>query len=85
VAALALGPQLVGHTAFNWALRHVSAVFVTVSVLAEPVGATILALVLLGQVPAWSSLAGGAVVLAGIGLASRGEARSAAEKKLPDL
>jgi len=78
VAALALGPQLVGHTAFNWALQHVSAVFVTVTVLAEPVGATVLALALLGQVPPWTSLAGGAVVLAGIWLASRGESREAA-------
>jgi drug/metabolite transporter (DMT)-like permease len=78
VVALALGPQLVGHTAFNWALQHVSAVFVTVTVLAEPVGATILALALLGQVPPWISLAGGAVVLVGIWLASRGEARAAA-------
>jgi drug/metabolite transporter (DMT)-like permease len=82
VAALALGPQLIGHSAFNWALKHVSALFVTVTVLAEPVGATLLAFALLGQVPPWTSLAGGAVVLAGIWLASRGEAGAAAGRGL---
>ena len=42
-AAMALGPTILGHTAYNWALRHVRAYVVSVTVLGEPVGATLLA------------------------------------------
>jgi drug/metabolite transporter (DMT)-like permease len=41
--ALAIGPQLLGHTAFNWSLRHLSATFVALSILGEPVGSALLA------------------------------------------
>jgi drug/metabolite transporter (DMT)-like permease len=73
VALLALGPQLIGHTSYNWALKHVSAIFVTVTILAEPIGATILAITVLGQIPSWISLAGGGLILFGIWIVSRGE------------
>jgi len=76
VAALAAGPQLVGHTAYNYALRHVSATLVTVTLLAEPVGATLLAIPVLAQVPSWPRAAGGALILAGIFLAARSEGRA---------
>jgi drug/metabolite transporter (DMT)-like permease len=78
IALLAAGPQLLGHTAYNWALKYVSATLVTVSLLAEPVGATLLAIPILSQVPSAVRLAGGALILAGIALAARAEARSAA-------
>lgn len=70
---LAAGPQLIGHTSYNWALKHVSAVFVTVTLLAEPIGATLLAIPLLAEVPSPVRLVGGVVILAGIWLAARGE------------
>lgn len=35
---MALGPQLLGHSAYNWSLRHVSPTFVAVVTLGEPVG-----------------------------------------------
>lgn len=73
IALLAAGPQLLGHTAYNWALRYVSATFVTVTLLAEPIGATMLAIVFLSQVPSALRLAGGVCILAGILLAARGE------------
>ena len=43
--ALALGlvPQLIGHSTLNWALRHLSATFVAIVTLAEPIGSGILA------------------------------------------
>ena len=63
---MAIGPGLLGHTLINWALAHVESSVVSVSLLGEPVGSTLLALVLLGEVPAWLTVAGGAVVLAGI-------------------
>jgi drug/metabolite transporter (DMT)-like permease len=70
---LALGPQLLGHTAFNWALRHLSATFVAVSILGEPVGSALLALLIFGERFAPLQLAGFALLLAGIFLAARGE------------
>jgi drug/metabolite transporter (DMT)-like permease len=70
---LAIGPQLLGHTAFNWSLRHLSATFVAVAILGEPIGSALLALVLLGQRFASLQLAGFVVLLAGIVVAARGE------------
>ncbi|WP_418285384.1 DMT family transporter [Halorubrum sp. DTA46] len=67
---LAVGPGLFGHTVLNWALAHVESSVVSVSLLGEPVGATILALVFLSEVPTAITVAGGAVVLAGIALTS---------------
>lgn len=72
-ALLAIGPQILGHSAFNWALGHFSAVFVTLAILGEPVGASILALVVLQEAPAPMVWLGGALILGGIYLASRRE------------
>ncbi len=69
--ALAVGPGLFGHTVVNWALEHVESSVVSVSLLGEPVGATLLALVLLAEVPGPTTLAGAAVVLLGIYLTSQ--------------
>jgi drug/metabolite transporter (DMT)-like permease len=73
VLLLALGPQLLGHTSFNYALKYVSATFVTVALLGEPIGATLLAIPLLSQVPTIPRIIGGLCILAGIFLAARAE------------
>jgi len=78
VLALALGPQIVGHSTLNWALRYLSATFVAIVTLAEPIGSGILAYVLLGEAVGWSTAIGGAMVLAGIYVASRAEVSSRA-------
>jgi drug/metabolite transporter (DMT)-like permease len=72
-AALALGPMLLGHTGLNWALKQSPAYLVNLTLLGEPVGATIIAAMLPGirEVPAPATLAGGAVVLVGILLTAR--------------
>ncbi len=49
IAALALIPQLIGHTSFNWALGHLPATYATIPALGEPVGATFLAVLLLNE------------------------------------
>ncbi len=69
IGLLGLGPQLLGHTSFNWALRYVPAPTVAMAVLGEPVGATILAWLILRQAPTWYEAIGGAVICAGIYLA----------------
>jgi len=65
-AAMALGPGVLGHTVVNWALGHVESHVVSVSLLGEPVGSTVLAALLLAEVPTAGTLVGGSVVLAGI-------------------
>ncbi len=65
-AAIALVPMIFGHTLYNWVLRWVSAPVVSISLLGEPVGASILALLILGESPGPLTLVGGAVTLAGI-------------------
>jgi drug/metabolite transporter (DMT)-like permease len=66
---LALLPQLLGHSAFNWSLRFIPATMVTIAVLGEPVGATILALAILKEVPSVFEAAGGILLLGGIVIA----------------
>ena len=75
MALLAIGPQLVGHTAFNWALRRLTATFVAVSILGEPIGSALLAVILFGETFSTLQLAGFLVLLAGIFIAARGERR----------
>ena len=67
--ALALVPQLIGHVSLNWALRFVSATMVTVAVLGEPVGASVLAWLVLAETPAIAEIGGGILMLFGIALA----------------
>jgi drug/metabolite transporter (DMT)-like permease len=69
--ALALGPQLLGHIGFNFAMRTVSAATVATVILLEPVGASLLAALAFGEWPGWRELSGGAVVLLGVLVASR--------------
>lgn len=77
IALLALIPQLLGHSTFNWALRHLPAALVSVALLGEPVGSALLAWAFLREAPTAAVAAGGALILAGLLLASRGSARAA--------
>jgi len=72
-AALAVGPMLLGHTGLNWALKHSPAYLVNLTLLGEPVGATLIAALLPGirEVPSPLTLVGGAIVLAGILLTAK--------------
>ncbi len=65
-ALIALVPMIFGHTLYNWALRWISAPVVSISLLGEPVGASLLAFLILGESPGPLTLVGGAVTLAGI-------------------
>jgi drug/metabolite transporter (DMT)-like permease len=75
--ALAIFPQLIGHSTFNWALRYLSAAFVSVTLLGEPIGSTILALIFLGEVPTLIKVIGAVLIFAGIVIASRVERENA--------
>ena len=71
ILLLALVPQLIGHTAFNWALGSLTAGVVAIAILGEPVVATLIAALLLDETPSAVQLLGGAVVLAGVYLGLR--------------
>lgn len=68
---LALIPQLLGHSTFNWALKYLPASFVSVALLGEPVGSTILAYFILQEQPGWIKIGGAILILVGIWLAMR--------------
>ena len=63
---LALMPQLIGHTTYNWALRYMPASLVSVTTLGEPIGSAILAFFILVEIPTTLTLFGGILILAGI-------------------
>jgi drug/metabolite transporter (DMT)-like permease len=68
---MALFPQLLGHSSYNWALGYLSAASVSLAVIAEPIGATLLALLIFGEIPNTITIAGSALLLAGIVYAGR--------------
>lgn len=86
-AMLALIPQLVGHSAFNWALGYLSAAYVAISLLGEPIGSTILAYFLLDEQPTLLKVFGAILIFVGILVASRTErapiSPSARDENLP--
>lgn len=63
---LAIIPNLLGHTLFNWSLKWVSTNVISIAILFEPVGAAILAYFILGELLSSSQIIGGTVVLCGI-------------------
>jgi len=70
VAGVVAGPQLLGHTVFNVLLATVTAAVIAVVGLVEPVGATLLAWWLFGELPAVTFWAGAPLVLAGVWLST---------------
>jgi len=72
--ALALGPMLLGHTGMNWALKFLPAYVVNLTVLGEPIGATLLGAILPGirQIPPAITIVGAGIVLIGVLIVARG-------------
>ncbi|MFC4559907.1 DMT family transporter [Virgibacillus kekensis] len=63
---LAIIPTFFGHTLFNWALKWLSTSTISMGIVFEPIGASILAYFILGEVVTWSQLLGGTIVLFGL-------------------
>jgi drug/metabolite transporter (DMT)-like permease len=66
LAALAVVPTIIGHTLFNWSIKHVKPSAISLTFLGEPVVAGLLALMFFGQRPPLATFIGGALVLAGV-------------------
>jgi drug/metabolite transporter (DMT)-like permease len=82
--AVTLGPQILGHTVLNWALRYVDASIISGTILAEPVVSALLAWLVLSEKPNLSTLLGGTVVLLGLFLLLRSY-RAAGEGSEPPV
>ena len=67
---LALIPQLLGHSSYNWALRYLPAAFTSIVLLGEPIGATLLAYFFLQEVPSTVKIIGAVFILVGISISS---------------
>jgi len=67
--ALALGPQLLGHTSFNYSLKRITPSFLALILLIEPIASSLLAYIFLNEIPPASTFLGGTVILAGVLLA----------------
>jgi drug/metabolite transporter (DMT)-like permease len=77
---LALVPQILGHTTFNYLLADLDATVVAVAVMGEPVVSALLAVAFFGEVPPWTAVAGGLVLLGGIYVALTDRPGVAAER-----
>lgn len=73
ILLLALVPQLIGHSTYNWALRYLPAALVSITTLGEPIGSAILAYFILSEAPTLLTIFGGVLILAGIYVSSRVE------------
>jgi drug/metabolite transporter (DMT)-like permease len=73
--AMAVIPQVIGHSSYNWALKWFSAGAVAVSLLGVTTGSAILAYLVLGEGLTWTKVGGGTLIVAAIYLAGRGEQR----------
>ncbi len=82
VVVLALFPQLIGHTSFNYALRYVSATYVSIITQAEPVGSAIAAIILFSQIPTGMQVVGSVAILIGVMLSSYGQSLAPSKPKV---
>lgn len=64
--AMAVGPGIIGHSLLNWVLEHVESNIVSVAFLGVPIVSTLLAALLLNEIPGLPTAIGGTLVLAGI-------------------
>ncbi len=68
--ALGIIPQLLGHSLLNWALKYISAAYVSLTLLGEPIGTSILAYIFLRESPTLLEGAGAVLILVGIVIGS---------------
>ncbi|MCA0150879.1 MULTISPECIES: DMT family transporter [Rossellomorea] len=65
---LAIIPTLLGHTLFNWSLKWLSTSTISMAILFEPIGASLLAYWLLGEKVLMTQVLGGMVIMTGVTL-----------------
>jgi drug/metabolite transporter (DMT)-like permease len=73
---LAIVPTVIGHSLFNYLLKYITAFMVGISILGEPIGASLWAFLLFAEVPAKSVYLGGALILVSVVMALWNESRT---------
>lgn len=71
ILLLALIPQLIGHTSYNYAVKHLDPTVVATVILLEPIGASLLALLIFSEVPPLLTLVGALALLTGVAITTR--------------
>ena len=66
---MAIASQVIGHTTINWAMRWISSTLVTLAILFEPIGSSILGYLIFKEVPGLLVLIGAIIMLFGVALA----------------
>ncbi|BAL81667.1 DMT family transporter [Caldisericum exile] len=66
-------PQILGHTAYNYSLKYLDPSFIAVTILGEPVIATIGAYFILNEIPSLLEIIGAVLILTGIYISARVE------------
>ncbi|GEN88221.1 DMT family transporter [Oceanobacillus sp. FSL W8-0428] len=64
--ALAIIPTFLGHSLFNWSLKWLSTSTISMAIVFEPVGAGILAFLILNEAPTWAQFLGGTIIVIGL-------------------
>lgn len=80
ILLLALVPQLIGHTSFNYAVRFLTATIVGIATQIEPISSALFAYILFNEVPVPLQILGSAAILVGVLLAVLGQDKSAPEE-----
>jgi drug/metabolite transporter (DMT)-like permease len=73
ILSMAIFSQLIGHTCFNWAVTQVSPNFLSLIILFEPVISSFLGWIFFREIPSFSTIYGGIIVLLGVAVAIVGE------------
>ncbi len=79
ILLLALIPQLIGHTSYNYAVKHLDPAVVATVILLEPIGASLLALMFFTEIPPLPTLVGALVLLIGVAVTARNSRELPAE------
>ncbi|MBA01405.1 MAG: hypothetical protein CL752_03215 [Chloroflexi bacterium] len=75
-------PQLIGHTTINWTLGIFPAAIVGIAIVCEPIGASLLAVILLDEIPTLFEMVGALIIVSGVYIAIRNRAVVSNDKKM---
>ncbi|MBT8398885.1 MAG: DMT family transporter [Rhodothermia bacterium] len=75
---MALGPQIIGHGSFNYAVKYIPAAILGLLSLTEPIGGSLVAYLLFDEMPGLLGIVGMVVVLASVASALRRPKRASA-------
>jgi drug/metabolite transporter (DMT)-like permease len=73
ILLIAMIPQLMGHTILNWSLKWIAPTFVTLAILFEPVGSSLLGYVIFQEIPGMPVIMGALLLLLGVAIAVLGK------------